>query len=198
MPFHHTRVVALEEISSVKQNYHGLFGYIDGKRIFAVDNFVINFNLFFTQLYEAGKMESTQKKNRFIVMEHRGNLIIAVCGLLFLGACLLWAIFGPNDSVNGFVYLALTGFTALNLYLLMHTLRWRLSVTEDGMTVRKMIGREKTFSVQEITKVIINSDHILIFVKEKKAAKVGVGYRNFPILMERLANENIPFYEKRR
>lgn len=64
-PFRKPRKFQLSEISKVKQTLQGLVVYVDGKRAFAVDNIVSNFAIFYAQLHEAGKMESTQCRNGF-------------------------------------------------------------------------------------------------------------------------------------
>ena len=56
-PFRPVREIKIVDISAVKQKTHGIVGYAGGKEVFAVGNYVSGFDLFYAQLYEAGKME---------------------------------------------------------------------------------------------------------------------------------------------
>jgi len=196
MPFEAMREMSIEDITTVKQKYNGIIAYINTKRVFTVDNFVVGYELICTQLYEAGKMESVQKKDCFYVKQHWGNLAISILGLIFFGGCLIWTIIWPDDSVDFFVYICFSGFTLLNLYLLIHTLQWKLTVAGDIITYKDILGNVEIFSVKAISRVNVKRESIVICVDEKKAIKVAVGCSNYPILAERLRSENIPFYAK--
>lgn len=196
MPFEAAREINIEDITTVKQKYNGIIAYINAKRVFTVDNHVVGFELISAQLYEAGKMESVQKKASFCVQQHKGNLVISIIGLIFFGGCLIWTIFWPNDSVNIFVYVCFSVFTLLDIYLLIHTLRWKIIVAGDIVTYRNILGTVKLFSVKAITRVNVKKESIFIFIDEKKTIKVAVGCSNYAILVERLRSEHIPFYIK--
>lgn len=196
MPFEAIREMSIEDITTVKQKYNGIIAYINTKRVFTVDNVVVGFELICAQLYEAGKMESVQKKESFCVKQHWGNLAISILGLFFFGGCLIWTIIWPNDSVDFFVYICFSGFTLLDLYMLIQTLQWKLTVAGDIITYKNILGNEEIFSVKAISRVNVKRENIVICVDEKKAIKVAVGCGNFLILVERLRSENIPFFSK--
>ncbi len=195
MPFHRAREVKLGDISMVKYKYSGIIGYINGKRVFAADNIVSGFDLLCVRLYEAGKMELTQRKDGFTVRQNKGNIVVGVLGLLFSGGCLIWTIFWPNESVNSFVYAGFSGFILLSLYLLIHSLRWKLTVIGNTVISRNLFGSDQSISIKDLSKVNVKKDSVELLSGKRKITKVALGCSNFSILMERLHSEKIPFYE---
>ena len=193
MPFKREREMYIGDITTVKQKYNGIIAYINDKRVFAVDIFVIGFELFCAQLYEAGILESTQKQDSFVVRQNKGCIVISILGILFFCGCLIWTIFWPNETVDNFVYIVFGGLTIFSLYLLIYPIRWRLIIADDTLSVRNIIGKEKIYSIKSITRVNIKKDGIVICIGKRKIVKVEVGCDNFPILSERLHSEGITF-----
>ena len=196
MPFKSICEIKIEDITRVKEKYNGIIAYIGKKRVFAVDRHVFGFEELYMLLYKADKMESTQKKKAFIVKQRKANIVIGVVGLLFFGVCLILVVFSPDETVSSIVYIGFSGFTILCAYLVIDALRWRLTVTGDTISVRRVVGKEKSYSIKSITRVNIKKMNIVICIDKKRIAKVAVGCSHFPILSARLNAEEIPLFHK--
>ncbi|MCL2677469.1 MAG: hypothetical protein FWE85_00265 [Clostridiales bacterium] len=197
MPFCPALAIKFRDITVVAVKLNGIIGYVGGKRIFAADVFTSNYGLFAAQLHEAGKMETTQKKNSFTVRPNKANLMVAVLGVLFFGGMLVWFIFWPNAFetesrfVQLFSYFGFPGLFLASLYYLAHSLFWKITVTRDMLIVRNAFRVEKAYPIGEISKVEEKGENFVLYAGTEKIAKIQVSHDGLSILLERLAAENV-------
>jgi len=189
--------VKIEAISTVKEDNEKIIGYMDGKKVFVVYNYIFGYNVLYAQFYEAGKVESVQRKDCFKVrLCNTSHIVGLVFPLLFVGGILIMFITSVDevDIVTGSIYMIIFMVFVYLLCTLIHALRWELAVDGDVMTIRPVIGKNESYSLAAITDLKIKKEagkvsEIIICSDEKKIARVKATYDGFPILLERLCVE---------
>lgn len=201
IPFRQARALTLKDITSVKQKHNGIVIYTGEKPAFAVDNIVTGFDVFCSQLYEAGKMEATQCRDSFAVRQHKGNILGGIFGFLFGAGMVVFSFiqtdsFASYDGETVVAMLFFATFAACSLFFAISSFSWRLTVSGSTLTVKRVFRNEKEYNIRDITKVSVGKEKITLHIDDKKIVKVAVGCGGFPILIERLDSEKIPFYYK--
>ncbi|MCL1875999.1 MAG: hypothetical protein FWF87_07060 [Synergistaceae bacterium] len=187
--------IRIEDITTVNEIFgwiESIEGLIGDKKIFAVGKRVTGFELFYTQLRAAGKLESTQIKKSFSVRPSKSSRVYLFVIFLASIGYLYGTIFMSNETVDGFHIM----FFLVSFCYFFYSLRWKLIVIEDTMTVRSISWKKESYSIKEITKVQIEGS-ILLFINDKKIAEIGI-YSNIVTLLKRLSSEGIPFYKNDR
>ncbi|MCL2817661.1 MAG: hypothetical protein FWD39_04665 [Clostridiales bacterium] len=190
MPFRPVRIIKFQDITEVKERFIGIAGYIDGKKVFAADMRTSYYELFVEQLKEAGKMGPS-----FTVRPYQGNLVLAVLLLLVFGGSLVGVIFWPNETVDLFVYLGISGAFLASLYFLANSLFWKITVTQDTLFVKNTFGVEKAYPIGEISKVEERRENFTLYAGTEKIVKIGKNAAGLQSLLERLVEENVSYYD---
>ena len=81
----------------------------------------------------------------------------------------------------------------------LHTLLWQTIVDVQGITIKNAIGKIRTYSIQDISKVNIKKSgeayYVLIYVDKKRIAKINSSVNHTDWLLERLFKEQVPVYK---
>lgn len=149
-------------------------------------------------------MKRAQITNNFIVKQNRSNIKGSIFSIVVFGGFLVLMLFNGvipinegDKAQNIILYACLFTLTILSLAFLLHALRWKLMVSEDCLSIRNMIGREKPYSIKSITRVNLKTGSIVVCIGEKKI-KVTINCENFHTLMALLDAEEIPFFYKNK
>ncbi|MPM05336.1 hypothetical protein SDC9_51624 [bioreactor metagenome] len=154
--------------------------------------------MFINKLYELGKMEATQINDQFVVRQYRVAAWFLIGVTICWGAVLVWVIFWPNDTVDAFVYIGFSFFFFFSLLSALALSIWKIDVTRDTISCRSILKKEIIYSQKDITKVVEKGAAITLYTGERKICKVSPGCGGFPILLERLKSEGIPFEQRER
>lgn len=121
---------------------------------------------------------------------------------LGIGICAALAILIPilisasKESVDAFVYASLSIYFIFSLLSAFYLARWKVEVTRDYVFFRPTFGAKRKHSMKDITKVVEKKSVITLYAGERKILKVSPGCDGFPILLERLESEGIPFEQR--
>ena len=145
-------------------------------------------------------------KNCFLVKPPFIAFVFSIFFILFSGLSLPLVISDLKkpaiNNIDTLKNIAAGAFLLLISYLSVNLMRWKLIVRENTIIVKKLT-KEKTYSINEISKVTITerarsnamTEDLLLFVANKEIARVPIDYVNSIPLFERLKQEGIPFYE---
>jgi hypothetical protein len=193
-PFRKIFKTTFNDITYAKQEFERITVYVDNKRAFSIYNYMMGFKVFSSQLYKFGKTEATQfKRDGFVVTRDRTILWVGVFGALLFSGFLVWSILWPDKTVDAFVCIGFSTFIVFNLLLIIYSARWRIEFEYNTVYFCPTFGRKMEFSTKDIKKVEVKGSCISLYMGDKKKIKVEKGYKGFPILLERLKNEKIPF-----
>lgn len=84
--------------------------------------------------------------------------------------------------------------TLINVEWLMNELLWRVTVSYQTIEIRNSYGYKKSYFIRDISRVKEESNHILLFVGDKKIAKISKDCENFILLRTRLDYEKKSSY----
>ena len=147
--------------------------------------------------YPFVNMRYAQSMTSFTVKQNRSNSTGSIFSFVIFGSTFVLVLFSRDILANdGDMSLALSLFfvlTILSAAALLHSLRWKLTVSEDTLSLRRMIGKEESYSIKSITRIERKGNSIAVCIGEKKI-KVARSCVNFPKLMALLGDENIPFH----
>ena len=191
-PFRRPLEISTDDISVVKEKRDRIVVYACGKKAFSVDRNVFGFKMFFDMLYEAGKLESIQEKTGFIVRLPKYGMVVSLALAVIFGVIFTWIVI-TVETVNLLVYIIFFGFIAVFLGNLYVTLRWRMTVDGEALSVRDTIGKEKFYNFEDITKVNAGKGYMTLMIGDVKIGTVSDDFSNFETLLERLTIEKIPF-----
>ena len=218
-PFFPIKKIKLHEITHVKyaENRTGaygtgrkmLVGYHQQKKLFYVDESYKGFEFlhyFFegdwepehipsgeTFLGESGKIERIPFVENFSVTATKGNVIRSVISFLFF--FVLWVLmFWARDELELFYQIALTLMMLFFLSDMAAILLWKVTLDYHTLTFRNSFGIVKTYEIRQITGIIEERDHIILYMGRQKIVKISKDLQNFNYLLERLSN--IPHISK--
>ncbi len=192
-PFKKVLQTSFNEISLVRQNDEEIIIYIEDKKSFTIEKNATGFELLVDKLHGLGKMEATKSKNWFVVKQPKSTLWASLYGILFVGGSFVYMTFWQKTTTNTVVYLLMFLAFASCLFFIHYYRRWRMVIELSTLQFRPVFGSKKDFWFRDITKVHAKEDYIVLYVGNKKKIKVSDGCEGFPILIEKLTNENIPF-----
>lgn len=195
-PFLPIRKIKFYEISLVGQKKYGLLGYTNSKKRFVIDKDAAGFDILYEKLYLLGKMERIQKTENFSVTIDRQDMIGSSVILLLFGGYFVAMLIFPDETVDLFLYILSAGLAVVSLYDCLRQLIWKLTVSFHNISVRALLKGEKSYSIQSITMVCMEKNDMIIYAGNKKIAKIFSDYKNYPLLLNYLADMEIPFYAK--
>ena len=213
MPFLPIKKIKLHEITHVKytENRTGgygtgrkvLEGYHQQKKLFYVDESYKGFEFlhyFFegdwepehipsgeTFLGRSGKIERIPFVENFSVTAKKGNVIRSVISFLFF--FVLWVLmFWARDELELFYQITLTLMMLFFLSDMAAILLWKVTLDYHTLTFRNSFGIVKTYEIRQITGIIEEKDHIILYIGRQKIVKISKDLQNFNYLLERLSN----------
>lgn len=173
-----------------------LDGYMNTKKVFSIDESFRGFGYLYSLFKKTGKLERPQIKEEFVVFEIRENIINDVLGVVFFGGmAVVTALF--KDEVEPIFCIFFICLTLLCISGLIENLLWKVTVTYGTIYIRSKRGWVSAYGFREITSVIEETNHIILYSGEKKILRVFKDFKNFELLRNRLEAEHIPFYRKR-
>ncbi|MBD5453976.1 MAG: hypothetical protein HDR30_06665 [Lachnospiraceae bacterium] len=218
-PFLPVKKIKMHEITSVKytENRTGAYGtgrkvlegYHQQKKLFYVDESCKGFEFlhyFFegdwetedipsgeTFLKGSWKIERTPLVENFSVTATKGNVIRSVISFLFF--FVLWVLmFWARDELELFYQITLTLMMLFFLSDMAAILLWKVTLDYHTLTFRNSFGIVKTYEIRQITEIIEERDHIILYMGRQKIVKISKDLQNFNYLLERLSN--IPHISK--
>ena len=213
MPFLPIKKIKLHEITHVKyaENRTGtygtgrkmLVGYHQQKKLFYVDESYKGFEFLHyflegnwepedipsreTFLGGSGKIERTPLVENFSVTATKGNVIRSVISFLFF--FVLWVLmFWARDELELFYQITLTLMMLFFLSDMVAILLWKVTLDYHTLTFRNSFGIVKTYEIRQITGIIEERDHIILYMGRQKIVKISKDLQNFNYLLERLSN----------
>ena len=197
-PFKKVLQTSFNEISLVRQNDEEIIVYIEDKKAFSVDKNALGLELLVYRLYDLGKLEATKSKNWFVVKQSKMTLVIGLYGVLFSGGSFVYMTFWQKVTTNAVVYLLMSLAFVSSLFFINYYRRWRMDVELSTIQFRPALGSKKDFYFRDITKVHAQEGCIVLYVGNKNKIKVSESCEGYPILIEKLSSENIPFVSNNR
>lgn len=187
--------IDMSDIEHVAREYSGIIAYKDGKRLFAVEYWVLGYEALYNRLRELGKTESTRK---FCVKRSRAEPVIGIIGVLFCLVLSAVGLFFNTQSTSLFECAAFLGFAALCAVYTAATLRWKFVVAGNLLVCQTLLRRERTVHLKDIDEIKVKKSAILLISNGKSIIKVESAYKGFATLEERLREERIPFYRRNK
>jgi hypothetical protein len=136
--------------------------------------------LFNTARGEARKEARRADRLNFVVRAPKfyriaGVAVTAVFVLLFILVLTLGgsSIGSGEDGVILFAGLVFGVFFLLGAFILLYSIRWKLNIVGDDLVLTPVFGRERSYSVREITHIkTANTGGIQIYIGSKKIFSV--------------------------
>lgn len=201
-PFWPTKAIKFCEITTVKYTENRtagygsgrkvLTGYRDKKKIFEFYDNVIGFDLLYIQLYYLGKIEKNELKEEFTLKNKKGDMVSSVFSVVLFGGLLIALCVSKDEEIEP-VYVILSAcFTLFCAIDLINKLLWKVTVNYNTIQIRNSFGKSEKYLIREITDVKEERHHLVLYIEDKKVAKISKDCENFLFLQERL------LYEKNR
>lgn len=177
-----------------------LIFYHNGKKLFRIESDMINFERLMERveaekwlergfLKESG-LELNEWKDEFTITETAADKLRAVFGLILWSGMFAVCIWGREEIKGEPYYLFCYAFFFLMFLFgieeFFRTMVRKVTVTYREIQVRNSIGRVHSYSLRDITKVEEKDAFIILYINEKKIAKIEKADKNFALLMERL------------
>ena len=212
-PFLPIKRIKLCEITSVKytENRTGAYGtgrkvlegYHQQKKLFYVDESCKGFEFLHysfegdwetedipsgeTFLKGSRKIERIPFVENFSVTAKKGNIIRSVISFLFF--FVLWVLmFWARDELELFYQITLTLMMLFFLSDMAAILLWKVTLDYHTLTFRNSFGIVKTYEIRQITGIIEEKDHIILYIGRQKIVKISKDLQNFNYLLERLSS----------
>jgi Formate hydrogenlyase subunit 3/Multisubunit Na+/H+ antiporter, MnhD subunit len=177
-----------------------LIFYRNGKKLFCVDSDMSNFELLLERmkaekrlergfLTECG-MELNEWKDEFAITETAADKFRAVFGLLlgtgmFVGGIFCWNEL-REETYWFFYYAVILLMFAAGIGEFTKAMFWKVTVTYREIHVRDAVGRVRTYALRDITRVEEKDAIIILYVNQKKIAKIDKASKNSALLVERI------------
>jgi len=195
----------IEDIKTVKQNPNGLIIYFeDGVRI---DITSVNHLGQLTRLLsEAGKFDYLQQQEKLnqvrrlkldeqaykFEMKYSKVLMIFYF-LCAVGSMTIFILSRDNPTADILVLVSICF-----AYGAFHHLYWKATVDAHDITIKNIFRKTRIYAIKEITSVNVktngNAFHILLYINNKRIAKISSSVGHTDWLLERLTNERIAIY----
>lgn len=188
-----------------------LEGYRGHKKLFSIEEEIYGFPLLYELLYERGKvgyvpvMENLKKEatlqrvplvESFTVSEKTEDKIRTVLiDLVFIIPCMAYILWNRKEFE---LFYQVAALIMLLLFLpnAFSTLLWKVTMDYQTLSIRTFPGITRTYEIRKITKVIELENFVVLYVGEKKIAKIAKSSKNFPYLFERLLQTEAEIYRK--
>ncbi len=198
-PFLPVKVIKFYELTRVtyRENRTGgygtgrkmLTGYRGKKKVFEFLDNVAGFELLHYQLCQLGKIETNELKEEFVLKNTKSNIFSAAFGAVLFGGMLILCCVLKEEEIGAFYIIFFACATLVNVDWLMNELLWRVTVSYQTIEIRNSHGYKKSYFIRDISRVKEESNHILLFVGDKKIAKISKDCENFILLRTRLDYE---------
>lgn len=188
-----------------------LEGYCGRKKLFSIEEEIYGFPLLYELLYERGKvgyvpaMENLNKKDglqrvpvveSFTVTDKTEDKVSAVLiDLLLIVPCTVFTLWNRAEFELIYQISALVLLLTF-LHHALSTLLRKVTMDYQTISIRNFPGITRTYNIWQITKVIELEHFIVLYVGEKKIAKIAKDSKNFSYLFERLLRTETEIYRK--
>lgn len=192
-PWHPKRTLRIAEITHTKKKNDKIIIYANGKKAFTLLKENENYAMLFAQLRLAGKIEEISLDN-FTVHQQKANIITAFMWPVFAGV-FLYIPLRPRPIYMPTPVLEIAVFSALFIIALAYALfiPWRKIIVDSyNLTVIKMVGNEKVFPLESITRADVTPQQIAIYAGRKKVATVTRRCEGSAQLLQGLKNVQLP------
>lgn len=219
-PFLPTKEIKFYEIDFVhyKDNHtpglsgqKTLVGYRHQKKVFSIEEDVSGFPLLHTLLCAGNKvdyapvMEDSETERTiphvplmesFSVTVKTEEKIKSLLNILIIASG-FYVLFHPAESA-WILFLQIASVILIPLFFqdLFHNFFWKVTVDFNTISIRKFPWLIKTYEICQITEVEELENFIVLYVQEKKAAKISKDSKNFQYLFERFLQSEAKIYRK--
>ena len=166
-----------------------LTGYRDKKKVFEFLDDMVGFELFYYQLYQLGKIEKNELKDEFVLKNTKRNMFSAVFGVVLFGGMLIAICVTKEIGRKAFYIIFFACATLFYVDDMIKELLWRVTVSYQTIEIRNGYGISKSYFIKDISRVKEESHNIVLFVGNKKIAKISKDCENFILLQTRLDYE---------
>ena len=201
--FQKKRIIHFKEISNTREHSNGIIIYAHGKRLIFVSKAIREYGMFMAQLNLAEKITDKQKVG-FSIRLPKANIFN---GFLWPIVCiwpLIWTFQRGYNPASIYEKAFFSAATLMSLWYLVHCLRWKVTVSGNSIKVRKALGSETEYRINDITKVSVDNQSLakastenqkmFIFVNDKKTLKIATACEGYHDLSRKLQSANVPFY----
>ena len=195
--------IKFDEISSLRTFNKGTVVYVHGKRLFFINNTIKTYKMFFTQFNlnrsvnrsVDGSDDGTPVDEQELYAIRRSNAkkVEGCMWPCFSIGVLLWVFLRQTTPASIYEIILFSVAVLLSLWYMLHCLRWKMTGFENSIKVRTALRGEREYRFSDIIKIEIEKEKLVVFTDENKSFKLpgGAGCAE---LVEKLQNENIPFY----
>lgn len=194
-PFRKKRVIRFDEISNVRRLRDKLVVYAHGKKAVTIQKEVSEYWMFLAQLDLAGKIPKVQPTD-FSIKQPKVNIVTGLMWPLVAVFALILVVTRPKNPAG--IY-EIAFFSALVLVALWYSLcriPIKMTILENTLTVKNVLGREKKYQVSDITKAVVYDGTTALFIHNKKIIEIASASEGYPALLKRLKDEDIPLQKK--
>lgn len=209
--FHEIEYVYCTDNQTFGMSGKKLEGYRGQKKLFSIEEEIYGFPLLYELLYERGKvgyvpvMENLKKEDTlqrvplvesFTVSEKTEDKVRTVLiDLVFIIPCMAYILWNRKEFE---LFYQVAALIMLLLFLpnAFSTLLWKVTMDYQTLSIRTFPGITRTYEIRKITKVIELENFVVLYVGEKKIAKIAKSSKNFPYLFERLLQTEAEIYRK--
>lgn len=216
LPAKEIRFCEIDFVHDTDNNTYGLGGqkmltaYHGGKKLFSIEEDVIGYLFLRALLYDSGKVEyvpvmenptdeKTMKRapvvEDFSVTSKTGDKVRTVVSFLILAPLSVYILWDRADFGLGYQIIA-AGMLLGILLDLFSELLWKVTVDFRTISIRNILGIVKTYEMRQITKVVEQEQHIVLYAGQKKMAKIAKCSKNFQLLFERLWRMEVEIQRK--
>lgn len=199
LPAKEIRFCEIDFVHDTDNNTYGLCGrkmltgYHGGKKLFSVDEDVIGYLFLRALLYDRGKVEyvpvmenptdeKTMKRapvvEDFSVTSKTGDKVRTVVSFLILAPLSVYILWDRADFGLGYQIIA-AGMLLGILLDLFSELLWKVTVDFRTISIRNILGIVKTYEMRQITKVVEQEQHIVLYAGQKKWQKLQSAAKTF-------------------
>lgn len=207
-PFMPRRSIQIEDISRIKDQRDGFLIYVQGRRCAHIESIASNYSFLRAQLGVAGKFPDLSMTH-FTMKLPISSMLIAGFNVFFALCGLLWSLFyrpeptviqralygEPDYSEYFIVHLFFAAWLIAAAWFLIYRIKWRVEVSPYSLKIINHWVREVEYPIAQITKVVIDSQNMVVFVDKKKVVRIPVISDRYDALVQVLLGAKVPFYQ---
>lgn len=177
-----------------------LVGYHGQKKLFSIEEDISGFSFLCALLYERKKIKytpvienSTSEEimthipvlENFSVTPKKTDKIRAVVCFLLITPWSIYAIWDRTEFELIYQLIAVVAML-ISFPILFSNLLWKATIDFHNISIRNSLGIVKNYEMRQITKVVELEHYIILYIGQKKIAKIAKDNKNFQYLFERL------------
>jgi len=197
--------ISIGDITRIKYDTRTT-AYIGDKKVFSMDNkWAIGSMVLYLRLRELGKIDGLRNKDDFIVSIPKwAAIVLTSFSLLVAGGLIAPFIINSNAVITALaddwsvmlLYIMFSLISLLLLYYAIYILRYRITVDEHVLEIRKIFS-EKAYTFNDITRVDIDIHrNISIYINKKRIRRVMFINPDYPLWIMKFENEGIQISQR--